>query len=50
MSGSNCCILACIQVSQEIGKVVWYSHLLKSFFWVDGNILELDNGNGCTTL
>ena len=27
MSGSNCCFLTCIQVSQEAGKVVWYSHL-----------------------
>ena len=27
MSGSNCCFLACIQVSQETDKVVWYSHL-----------------------
>ena len=24
MSGSNCCFLTCIQVSQEAGKVVWY--------------------------
>ena len=31
MSGSNCCLLTCIQVSQEAGKVVWYSHLLKNF-------------------
>ena len=31
MSGSNCCFLACIQVSQEVGKVVWYSHLFKNF-------------------
>ena len=23
--------LTCIQVSQETGKVVWYSHLLKNF-------------------
>ena len=30
MSGSNCCFLICIQVSQEAGKVVWYSHLLKN--------------------
>ena len=28
MSGSNCCFLACIQVSQETSKVVWYSRLL----------------------
>ena len=31
MSGSNCCFLTCIQVSQEAGKVVWYFHLLKNF-------------------
>ena len=31
MSSSNCCFLACIQIPQEAGKVVWYSHLLKNF-------------------
>ena len=31
MSSSNCCFLTCIQVSQEAGQVVWYSHLLKKF-------------------
>ena len=31
MSGSNCCFLTCIQVSQKAGKVVWYSHLFKNF-------------------
>ena len=31
MSGSNCCFLTCIQISQEAGKVVWYSHFLKNF-------------------
>ena len=31
MSGSNCCILTCIQISQEAGKVVCYSHHLKNF-------------------
>ena len=31
MSGSNCCFLTCIQVSQETDKVVWYSHLFKNF-------------------
>ena len=29
MSGSNCCFLTYIQISQEAGDVVWYSHLLK---------------------
>ena len=28
---SNCCFLTCIQISQEAGEVVWYSHLLKNF-------------------
>ena len=27
MSSSNCCVLTCIQVSQEAGQVVWYAHL-----------------------
>ena len=31
MSSSNCCFSTCIQISQEVGKVAWYSHLLKSF-------------------
>ena len=31
MSGSNYCFLTCIQVSQEAGKVIWYSHLFKNF-------------------
>ena len=31
MSTSKCCFLTCIQVSQEAGQVVWYSHLLKNF-------------------
>ena len=31
MSSSNCCFLICIQISQEPGKVVWYSHFLKNF-------------------
>ena len=47
MSGCNCCFLTCIQVSQEAGKVVWYSilfknvpqffgiHTVKSFSWVN---------------
>ena len=30
MSGSNYCFLTCIQISQEAGKVVWYSHLFKN--------------------
>ena len=31
MSSSNCCFLICIQVSQEGGQVVWYSHLFQNF-------------------
>ena len=31
MSSSNCCFLTHIQVSQEAGQVVWYSHLFKKF-------------------
>ena len=31
MSSSNCCFLTCIQIFQETGQVVWYSHLLKNF-------------------
>ena len=26
-----CCFVTCIQISQEAGQVVWYSHLLKNF-------------------
>ena len=31
MSSSNCCFLACIQISLEAGQVVWYSHLFQNF-------------------
>ena len=31
MSSSDCCFFTCMQISQEAGKVVWYSHLLKNF-------------------
>ena len=31
MSGSDCCFLTCMQVSQEAGKMVWYSHRFKNF-------------------
>ena len=31
MSSSNCCFLACIEVSQEAGQAVWYSHLFQNF-------------------
>ena len=31
IQGSNYCFLTHIQVSQKTGKMVWYSHLFKSF-------------------
>ena len=31
MSSSNCCFLISIKVSQEAGKLVWYSHLVQNF-------------------
>ena len=31
MPGSNCCFLTCIQVSQDTGKVICYSHLFENF-------------------
>ena len=31
MSSSNCGFLTYIQISQEAGKVVWYSYFLKNF-------------------
>ena len=31
MSCSNCCFLTCIQISEEAGQVVWYSHLFQNF-------------------
>ena len=31
MSSSNWCFLTCIQISQEAGKVAWYSHLFQNF-------------------
>ena len=30
-SSSNCFFLTCLQISQEVGQVVWYSHFLKKF-------------------
>ena len=36
MSGSNCCFLNCIQVSQEAGQVVWYSQcgIFSNHVWI----------------
>ena len=31
LSISICCFLTCLQISQEAGQVLWYSHLLKNF-------------------
>ena len=31
MSGSTYCFLACIQIFQEEGKVIWYYYLFKNF-------------------
>ena len=31
MSGSNCCILTCMQISQKAVQVIWYSHLFQKF-------------------
>ena len=31
MSSANCCFLTYIQLSQEAGQVVWYSHLFQNF-------------------
>ena len=31
MSGSNYCILICLQIFQDAGNVVWYFHLFKHF-------------------
>ena len=31
MSSSNCYFLTCMQISQEAGQVVWYSHLFQNF-------------------
>ena len=31
MCSCNCCFLTCIEISQEAGQVIWYSHLLNNF-------------------
>ena len=31
ISLSSCCFLTCIQISQGVGQVVWYSHLFQNF-------------------
>ena len=47
MSGSNCFFLTCIQVSQETGKMVWYSHLLKKNF---PHIAAINTVKGCSVV
>ena len=32
MYSFNCCFLTCIQISQETGQMVWYSHLFQNFY------------------
>ena len=50
MSSSNCCFLTCIQISQEAGQVVWYSHLFQNFpqlmvgNWNHTESKNIDNG------
>ena len=46
MSSSNCCFLSCIQISQETGKVVWYSLLFKN----DPQFAVIHTVQGFTTL
>ena len=41
MSSSNCCFLTCIQISQEAGQVVWYSH---NSLWWQGRLILLTLG------
>ena len=31
MSSSNCCFLTYIQIFQEAGQVIWYSHVFQNF-------------------
>ena len=44
MSGSNCCFLTFIQISQEAGKVVWYSYFFKNF--PQFVVIHIDKGFG----
>ena len=48
MSSSNFCFLPCIQVSQEVGQVIWYAHLFQNFPHFIG-IHTDDNHNGMIT-
>ena len=31
MYSSGCCFLTCIQIFQDAGQVIWYSHLFQNF-------------------
>ena len=31
ISSSNCWFLTCIQISQETGQMIWYSHIFQNF-------------------
>ena len=46
MSGFNCCFLTCIEISQEAGQVVWYSHLLNFLKFV---VIHTVKGFGLVT-
>ena len=46
ISSSNYCFLICIQVSQEAGEMVWYSHILKEFsslLWSTQRLFRIDS-------
>ena len=45
MFSSNCCFLTYMQVSQEAGKVVWYSHLFINTY----KIIYINNQNNRNT-
>ena len=45
-SSSNCCFLTCIQVSQDAGQVVWYSHL----FWIFPQFIVIHRVKGFGTV
>ena len=46
MFSSNCCFLTCIQISQEAGQVVWYSHLFQNFSFRNSQFIVIHTVNG----
>ena len=52
MSSFNCCFLTCMQVSQETGQVVWYSHLFQNFpqFVVIHTVKGLSRSRCCSVI